>query len=58
MSTEKKQIEKELKITLRIAIGFCKKLGILGTNTNIGKDYVSFEFRPRKDICKECGKEI
>ena len=30
--------------------------GIMGKNMNVGENYVSFNFRLRKEFCKECGK--
>lgn len=59
-------MEKKVKENMELAIKehfaeiikLCKKIGILGKYCDVGKYYVSFDFRPRKDICKECGKEI
>lgn len=39
-------------------IKLCKEEGISGKNIKIDKYYVMFEFRPLKEKCKECGKEI
>lgn len=50
--------EGEIKKHFKEIIRLCKIAGILGKSMNVGESYVSFGFRPRKDICKECGKEI
>ena len=50
--------EEEIKKHFEEIIRLCKIAGIIGKSMNVGKHYVSFEFKPRKEICKECGKTI
>jgi len=50
--------EEEIKKHFKEIIRLCKIAGVIGKSMDVGKHYVTFEFRPKKDICKECGKEI
>ena len=52
--TNEEEREKHYKELIRLSI----IAGLKGEGANVGKYYVSFSFRKRKDICKECGKQI
>ncbi len=55
MEDNKEEIEKHFSELIKI----CKERGIIGMHTRVDdKFYVSFDFRPLKEVCKECGKAI
>lgn len=52
--TNNEEIKKHFEEIIRL----CKIAGIIGKSMSVGRNYVSFSFRPKKEHCKECGKII
>ncbi len=48
----------EIKRILRQALKWCKANGASGKSFVLDKYYVKFSFRPRKEICNQCGREL